>query len=188
MRFQLNIIHLLIIGPTFLVVVAVLSVNRLPHYYWSIASKDVNRLESKIQMLREVEPTTEADPSARKISPKVIGAWLSGSMGNHHPILGECPEKDPWANPYQCVTRRVGDEDRLGVYSFGRDGTSKSDGNDKDDLNSWNDDGLKWYKNVDNRRERIDLVAQGLVFTALIYVFFLLIKGAAVAERKRHGL
>ena len=181
MRFQLNIIHLLIIGPTFLVVVAVLSVYKLPHYYWSIAFQEVNQLESRIQVIQEVEP-------AERISQEVIGAWFDGSFGNHHPILGKCPGKDPWKNPYQYVTRRVGDEDRVGVYSFGRDGTSKSDGNDKDDLNSWNDDGLKWYKNVDNRRERIDLVAQGLVFTALIYVFFLLIKGAAVAERKRHGL
>ncbi len=182
MRIQLKLIHLLLIGPTFLVVVIMLAANKLPYYYWSIASKEVNRLEARIQMLQET------DSVDRKVSQEVVESWLDGTFGDHHRVLGECPEKDPWGNAYRCVTRSVDDKDRIVFFSLGRDGTSKSDGNDKDDLNSWNDDGLKWYRRSDNRREKMDLVVQGLVITSLIYVLFLLIKGAAVAEKKRKGL
>ena len=182
MRIQLKLIHLLLIGPTFLVVVIMLAANKLPYYYWSIASKEVNRLEARIQMLQET------DSVDRKVSQEVVESWLDGTFGDHHRVLGECPEKDPWGNAYRCVTRSVDDKDRIVFFSLGRDGTSKSSGNDQDDLNSWNDDGPQWYKSVDRQRERTDIVVQGLAITFLIYVIFLFIKWAASAEKKQKGL
>jgi len=192
-RVRLNLVHLLLIGPTFLVVLIALASTRVPYYYWSVAYKEANRLQTSVQMLHKVDLAGEVDLASatdsayRKISQQTIGFWLNGSFGDTHPILGECPEKDPWGRPYQCTTRSIGGEDRLSIYSLGRDGTSKSNGNDQDDLNSWNDDSLKWYRRVDDRREKIDILVQGSIITALIYVVFLLIKGTAAAERKRQG-
>ena len=168
--------------------VTVLSAIRLPHYYWSTAFQEANQLKSRIELVQQAKSTAEIDPAAEKLSQKTIASWLAGTYGDHHPILGKCPEKDPWKNSYQCVARRVGNEERLGVYSYGRDGTSKSSGNDQDDLNSWNDDGPQWYKSVDSQRERTDTVVQGLAITFLIYVIFLFIKWAASAEKKQKGL
>lgn len=185
MRIQLNIIHLLLIAPTFLIVVVVtMFVNSsLPHYYWSIAFQEVNRLDSTIQMLHEM------DFIDGEISQQSIEAWLDGSMGSNHRLrenLGESPGGDPWGNLYRCVERSVDGEDRLGVYSLGRDGTSKSNGDDRDDLNSWSDDSLRWYRNATNRRERIDLAVHAGVITVLLYGFFLLFKGA-VGSAKSTG-
>ena len=176
MRVQLNIIHLLLIVPTFLVVGVMLASSRLPYYYWSRAFHEVNQLYSTIQLA-----STEAE-----ISQQAIEVWLDGSMGNNHRLrasLGESPDKDPWGNPYRCVERSADGKDRLGVYSLGRDGISESNGNDMDDLNSWSDDSFRWYQNDINRRERIDIAVQAGVITALLYGFFLLLKGAVGPDK-----
>ena len=56
---------------------------------------------------------------------------------------------DPWGNPYQTVdrdTRGIYDmPSSFHVYSFGADGKSDSNGNDPDDINSWNYDRRKFY-------------------------------------------
>src|SRR5687768_4202115 len=46
--------------------------------------------------------------------------------------------KDGWGNPYVYVLPGPG-SNRFGIYSLGKDGASKSGGNDPDDINTWND-------------------------------------------------
>lgn len=52
-------------------------------------------------------------------------------------ILKKLP-MDPWKNPY-CFVTGDGFPDGYGIYSRGPDGISGTQGNDRDDLNSWRD-------------------------------------------------
>ena len=45
--------------------------------------------------------------------------------------------KDPWGREYQYFTRSSDGKLSYGIYSFGKDGISHSNGNDPDDFNSW---------------------------------------------------
>lgn len=47
------------------------------------------------------------------------------------------PAVDPWGHPYAYL-RGDGLPDGFGIYSMGPDGVSTTQGNDPDDLNSWN--------------------------------------------------
>jgi type II secretion system protein G len=52
-------------------------------------------------------------------------------------MLNELP-RDPWGRPYQYVPHAP-DGAGHGIYSLGRDGISRSNGNDPDDLSTWRD-------------------------------------------------
>ncbi len=79
---------------------------------------------------------------------------------------------DFWGNPYRCVLREstVPDDPansavaRLHFYSCGQDGISRSDGNDEDDINSWDDHSQPFYTAESRRQE-----AERLAFEALCY-------------------
>ena len=46
---------------------------------------------------------------------------------------------DPWNHEYQYIVPAPNGIQPYGVYSFGKDGISNSNGNDPDDLNSWSE-------------------------------------------------
>jgi len=60
------------------------------------------------------------------------------------PYLTQLP-KDPWGHPY--IYRCPGRNNRttFDIYSMGRDGKSRSDGNDKYDINNWDADSGDYY-------------------------------------------
>ena len=102
-----------------------------------------------------------------------INDWLAGTLPANHPLsqeLHDSPYNDPWGNPYRCVSRNDNADNKLGVYSLGRDGTSDSLGNDHDDLNSWNEDCYRWYVRDINQRKRIDYAMQGAMIAPFVYV------------------
>jgi hypothetical protein len=60
---------------------------------------------------------------------------------------GYLPGNDPWGRPYQwsAPESRKGSDSDLLVYSLGKDGTTASQGNDPDDINSKDDHHLGYY-------------------------------------------
>jgi type II secretion system protein G len=54
-------------------------------------------------------------------------------------------DPDPWGRPYQYVVPSPNGVGPFGIYSFGEDGISHSGGNDRDDVNTWNED-RPWAK------------------------------------------
>jgi hypothetical protein len=104
-----------------------------------------------------------------------INDWLAQRLPPSHQIwqqLREHPGVDPWGQPYRCIRNRHltdGTLVELGVYSIGRDGVSESQGNDPDDLNSWNKDPNKYYRDEINRQNFMDAALTGLFLTPFIY-------------------
>ena len=57
---------------------------------------------------------------------------------------------DPWGNEYQICELQNVDQQLAGdcpfhVYTLGEDGITRTDGNDPDDINSWNLDSGRFY-------------------------------------------
>jgi hypothetical protein len=82
------------------------------------------------------------------------------------------PQPDAWGNPYRIQSRTSVDEEPL-VYSTGEDGRSNSDGNDPDDIRSWDDKRWVWY----SRRQFTREISFCMIVSALISAagFWLLI-------------
>jgi len=109
------------------------------------------------------------------VSVDAINDWLAGGLSPDHSLakeLRESPHKDPWKHPYRCI-RFVhtydGETRKLGVYSMGRDGASKTNGNDRDDLNSWNLESHHWYVRDTANRARWECLMNAVLLTPIVY-------------------
>lgn len=88
-------------------------------------------------------------------------------------------QNDPWGNKYQLIER---DEPGLydlqspfHAYSFGADGKSDSNGNDPDDINSWNYDRYRYYGAKIAMDERVTNLMKTLWLTPLVYLTLLVV-------------
>jgi hypothetical protein len=137
-------------------------------YKWEVARAGVRDISRRV-----TDACTMLDK--REFSVDAINDWLAGELSPDHPLateLRESPHKDPWKNPYRCIrfVHTYGDETRaLGIYSMGRDGVSKTNGNDLDDLNSWNWESHQWYVRDINTRRRWELLMKGVLLTPIVY-------------------
>ena len=88
---------------------------------------------------------------------------------------------DAWGNKYQFVGRNepglFGSNSSIHVYSLGKDGITKSNGNDLDDINSWDYDRGDYYGPLVNREynQRINVQAlwQTIWICPITYVLML---------------
>ena len=166
--------HLLLIPPAFFLAVLLVQLwdwefGPLVTYRHSRAFIGMNSVQIVI-VCSDVSVGPEA-----AIPEDVINQWLAGQLPANNPAtqaLREHPGLDPWGNPYRCV-RNVklpeGGMQSIGVYSMGRDGVSETNGNDPDDLNSWDRDCSDWYIRDINRRNRISNGTYGAALTPLVY-------------------
>ncbi len=118
---------------------------------------------------------SEINKSRAPFDEVTINAWLAQQIPLTHPIwqrMVEHPGLDPWKRPYRCVRNRTladGTLVDLGVYSMGKDGVSNSEGNDPDDLNSWNEQqGGYYYEEIKNTRFAAAAII-GLLLTPFTY-------------------
>ena len=87
--------------------------------------------------------------------------------------------KDPWGHEYQYVLRPADTKTGYGIYSFGKDGVSHSNGNDPDDFNSWSES--REPHSGSNRRALI-LISSG---SATALALLLLWQAARRRQRSR---
>ena len=116
--------------------------SRLISYRWAQATNDVNNVALELGHMPIPFGQTEVD---------VVQRWLAGKTLGSDPRVFQMappPESDPWGNPLQAVERSdVSGKMRVfAVFSFGRDGTSATNGDDPDDINSWSDDPVAYYR------------------------------------------
>ncbi len=119
---------------------------------WKIESNTVrfaqDLVESAVRLCKQ---------SKIKITDQTINDWMCHRLSPDHPaksILMEYhPGNDIWGNPYQIQVRESLDGTPR-VYSTGEDRLSKSDGNDADDIRSWDNSYAQWYSRRDNFRDR----------------------------------
>ncbi len=89
---------------------------------------------------------------------------------------------DGWGNAFVCVALVEGNvpdpsiekSSRDGFYSRGEDGVSKSNGNDPDDLNSWNST-TEYYQQLTSKRHQEHLRIQALWRTPWTFSFVLIL-------------
>ena len=92
-------------------------------------------------------------------------------------IVSSIGQNDPWGNPYKFVERPSGPSEHpttFHAYSMGADGTSSSNGNDFDDLNSWNDDGTAYYLNKLNAENQRKALWHTIWLTPLVFLAMIL--------------
>ena len=82
---------------------------------------------------------------------------------------------DTWGNSYVCVESELADRGRWMFYSKGVDRTSQTDGNDPDDLNSW-DLSHDYYIQFEKLRERRDVYEPAVILTLPVFVVLLYVK------------
>jgi len=81
-------------------------------------------------------------------------------------------EFDCWRNTYKCRRNIIcsdGSVMPVGTYSLGEDGTSRSQGNDPDDISSWNPDRASFYLARLNRQILTQFATMALVLAFPIY-------------------
>jgi len=139
-----------------------------PSPKWVVARTSVHNISRRVTNACMTEDETH-------VSVDAIDDWLAGDLSPAHPLaeeLGESPHKDPWKNPYRCIQfvhTYHGEPRTLGVYSMGRDGVSKTDGNDTDDLNSWNSESIQWYIDDWKTRRLWEDLMKAALLTPIVY-------------------
>ena len=84
---------------------------------------------------------------------------------------------DSWQRHLQIIENENGDlrreAGRILVYSMGSDGKSESNGNDPDDINSWDDHHLVFYRNKIEQLERNRNLKRSVCLTPFLHAAIL---------------
>ena len=83
------------------------------------------------------------------------------------------PEIDPWGNAYRLKELSRGGISKFCAFSCGADGISKSNGDDSDDINSWNDHSHQHYQELVRFRESKSSFWQSLWLTPITYLILI---------------
>lgn len=129
---------------------------------WVRESENLRMAESKARAAAERlgHPPTEDEPLAE---------WVRAAGSDSASSTPTNESRDIWGNPYRCAQLTEGETSRLGVYSTGEDGLSRSHGSDPDDLNSWSYNGRSYYRKQDRTRE-LHRMAANLALSSLYCV------------------
>ena len=133
------------------------------------AYSDVRMAETNILSARQ-------EHWGSKISDDDIDRWLAGTLSPQELIDLQLYENldmiDPWGRPYVYIHRDDPENEDpavVRVYSLGRDGVSKSQGNDPDDINNWDEDCYRYYVDEITLRYRMQYAVTAIPLTFLTY-------------------
>ncbi|MEX2141279.1 MAG: hypothetical protein WD894_18585 [Pirellulales bacterium] len=137
------------------------------NYLYMSALNDVRQIRLQLAYIEENFGRTT-------LSTSVIDQWLDDSLPANDPawrLLVERQRVDPWGNPYRSLNLALDDSSlfAIGIYSTGEDGASLTQGNDPDDLNSWDEHTGSHYRAAISEENRKRYAVQGLFLTAFIY-------------------
>ncbi len=105
------------------------------------ASMDLGALESGIRLFHSAHnrwPTQDEGLAALVERPGNIPESAYRQQLRYVP-------KDPWGNDYVYRFPGIRNQERFDLYCLGEDGLSKSGGNDRDDINNW-DETRSWER------------------------------------------
>ena len=98
---------------------------------------------------------------------------------------------DPWGNPYQVIELEkpglVVSELTFHAYSFGVDGASESNGNDSDDINSWDYDRDRHYGPMIRNDDLNANLWRTLWLTPIIYLVLAFAVGRFTRKQRNAG-
>ena len=108
-----------------------------------IASATSNRVEADIKTLTVSLMVFEGAHGFLPTKEEGLHALVSNpdpaKFRNWQKLVDQVP-LDPWGHGYQYIPPAPEGIRDYGIFSFGKDGISISNGNDPDDFNSWNPD------------------------------------------------
>ena len=108
------------------------------------------------------------------VTDDTINDWIRNRLSPNDPaaeFLMDPPRPDAWGNPYRIQSRETYDETPR-VYSTGEDGVSNSDGNDPDDIRSWDEERWRWYSHRQFTREiSFCMIVSALVTASGFWLF-----------------
>jgi hypothetical protein len=126
------------------------------------------------------------------VSVDAINAWLAKKPLNdpraRQALRDDSVELDPWGNPYHCGRDMELVDGRvipIGIYSLGEDGLSQTQGNDSDDINSWDENAGAYYRTKIRESNRKQYAIEGLLIAPFTYVALLAV-GFALRRMFRH--
>ena len=105
------------------------------------------------------------------VTDETLTQWLAHDLPANHPaseFLDDPPRMDAWGNPYR-VQPRGSLMTAVRVYSTGHDGESLADGNDPDDIRSWDPNRGAWYSKWQYRKELAFCMILAGIATAFIF-------------------
>ena len=160
----------MLLGPLFLLnsfLISVFALSPLRTYSWMLEMNRVTFAQERVETsLRYCSYENHI------VSDETLNAWLAHRLPpNDHSIcmLGDPPRMDSWGNPYRIKAREISNSEAM-VYSTGRDGHSESDGNDPDDIRSWDENRAKWYQASMYRRELGGCMVLSAIVTPLLFL------------------
>lgn len=144
--------------------------------------------------LGKVQGAHESISTYRKMGSSI---WLNQIPDGDMPI-GSIPvsiqkklrlnELDTWGHPYRLVKNSDGEQMTIGVYSTGEDGVSRTNGDDPDDLISWDPDTEDYYlRNVEREQNWVWLGKTLVLFIILGPLLMLMYKRDSSRRRFQAG-
>ena len=167
MRFSIQ--HLLLLGPLFLLntfLISIFMLSPLRHYRWMHETNRVTWAQERVETSLRY-----CSYGSLTVTDETINAWLAHSLPLTDPathVLMDPPRMDSWNNPYRMQARH-GPGSEVRVYSTGRDGSSESDGNDPDDIRSWDEKKAEWYQRSMYRRETGSCMILSAIVTPFVF-------------------
>jgi hypothetical protein len=141
----------------------------------TITGNDVRRYANWIHGFDEEPFVSEAS----------INQWFAGERVVELPseldllngmIQDQAVDLDAWKRPLRCIRNRSlanGQVVNVGVYSLGEDGLSNTDGNDPDDINSWNPNTGDFYRSRRNWQRLCQYALFACLFALPVYLIVL---------------
>jgi len=120
--------------------------------------------------------------------------WLEELVGGDNAIINtdkcgylnaQIPFIDPWGNPYIYKIPGKYNPGSFDFYSMGRDGKSKTGGNDPDDISVWNDKAYRVYNPIITPTRAIYLLFCFLLVAAVVTTG---IRKRAMSKKEWHAL
>jgi hypothetical protein len=169
MRFSIR--HLLLLAPLFLLNTFLISVFALPPLRTYRYQHEVNGVQYAQERIETALRHFAYDDTT--VSDKTLNHWLAHCLPSTDPasaILMDPPRLDSWGNPYRIQARKS-EKSPARLYSTGRDGNSQTDGNDLDDIRSWDENRASWYRDWQYRREIGGCMILSVIITPIAFWF-----------------
>lgn len=138
------------------------------HYAWTDVVSMTRRIERDVNLMDGF-----GHDDIYLFPEQTINAWLAGDISDYDPLDMIERELDAWGNPYRCrrnIVHSDGTVIPVGIYSTGKDGVTQSDGNDRDDINTWDPDSYSWYQQQVRRSILIERVIVAAFPALVVYV------------------
>ena len=186
MRFTIR--QLLLLPPAFLLNAGIVWLFVFPPLHTPSWAHEANRIRRTQLWVETFFRSCKHDNIL--LSDCEIHDWMCHRLSPNHPaakVWLDPPglELDVWGNPYR-IQLRSSIFEKPRVYSTGEDGLSISDGNDPDDIRSWDEQPWRWYSRQQlTRRTTLCMVASAFITAAGFWLVILKNKTALTVPQSR---